>query len=146
MKLRLSASELLLAAVVVGGIGVAAWQFLADDRNAGGPANRDIVVPAFAPAALAGRAAFDANCARCHGASGTGTAQGPPLLNDIYNPGHHPDAAFRAAVRQGVRQHHWPFGDMPAQPQVTDEQLLQIVRYMRELQVANGIVRREHRM
>jgi mono/diheme cytochrome c family protein len=49
-------------------------------------------------------------------------------------------------VRHGVRQHHWPFGDMPAQPQVTDEQLAQIIRYVRELQAANGIVYREHRI
>jgi hypothetical protein len=35
---------------------------------------------------------------------------------------------------------------MPSQPQVTDQQLLEIVRYVRELQAANGIVYRPHRM
>jgi YHS domain-containing protein len=52
----------------------------------------------------------------------------------------------QSAVRRGVPRHHWPFGDMPAQPQVTDDQLAQIVRYVRELQQANGIVYQEHRM
>jgi hypothetical protein len=35
---------------------------------------------------------------------------------------------------------------MPPQPQVTPEQLEAIVRYVRELQVANGIAYRPHRM
>jgi len=35
---------------------------------------------------------------------------------------------------------------MPSQPQVSDREIAEIVRYVRELQVANGIVYREHRM
>lgn len=145
MRLSISLTEWLVAGVVIGGIGIAAWQFLG--AGAAGSAQRtDIRIPEFSPVARAGKVAFDANCARCHGTHGSGTGQGPPLLNEIYNPGHHPDAAFQSAVRRGVGQHHWAFGNMPAQPQVTDEQLAQIVRYVRELQQANGIVYREHRM
>ena len=143
MKLNLSLAELLLAAVIVGGIGIAAWQFLGQDSGA---QTTSVKVPKLSPQALAGKASFDANCARCHGQNGSGTAQGPPLVNDIYNPGHHPDAAFYQAVRRGVGQHHWPFGNMPPQPQVSDDQVAEIVRYVRELQNANGIVYREHRM
>ena len=47
--------------------------------------------------------------------------------------------ALAAAARRGVRQHHWRFGDMPPQPQVSDAQLAAIVRFIREAQVANGI-------
>jgi mono/diheme cytochrome c family protein len=145
MKFRFSAAELLLFAVVVGGVGLAVWHLLSGggSSEAASPA---VKLPEFSAAALSGKAAFGANCARCHGENGLGTKQGPPLLNDIYNSGHHPDASFQSAVRHGVRQHHWPFGDMPAQPQVTDEQLAQIIRYVRELQAVNGIVHREHRM
>ncbi len=143
MKLNITLTEVLLAAVIVVGIGVAGWKFF-------GPANSSetasVKVPELSPQAVAGKVSFDANCARCHGPNGSGTTQGPPLVHDIYNPGHHPDGAFLQAVREGVRQHHWPFGNMPAQPQVTDEQVALIVRYMRELQQANGIVYREHRM
>ena len=93
-----------------------------------------------------GAVAFDAHCVACHGKSGSGTTQGPPLVHDIYNPGHHADESFWRAVRQGVQQHHWRFGHMVPLPQVSDAQLTSIVRYVRELQQANGIVSRPHQM
>jgi mono/diheme cytochrome c family protein len=141
MKLPMSPSELLVLAIVIAGIGIVARQFVG-----GGDDGAAVRVPALSSTAQAGEAAFDANCASCHGRRGAGTHQGPPLVHDIYNPGHHPDAAFQAAVRNGARSHHWSFGDMPAQPQVSEEQVREIVRYVRELQRANGIVPREHRM
>ena len=110
------------------------------------PSALGISMPALSAQAAAGQTAFDANCASCHGRFGTGSDKGPPLMHDIYNPGHHADEAFQRAVRNGVPQHHWRFGDMPPQPQVGDEQLAQIVRYVRELQQANGILFAPHRM
>lgn len=110
------------------------------------PSALGISMPALSAQAAAGQKAFDANCASCHGRFGTGSDKGPPLMHDIYNPGHHADEAFQRAVRNGVPQHHWRFGDMPQQPQVGDEQLAQIVRYVRELQQANGILFAPHRM
>lgn len=107
------------------------------------PSARGVQMPKLSPQAAAGRRAFDALCAVCHG---LGTDKGPPLLDPVYNPGHHSDESFRAAVKRGVRQHHWRFGDMPPQPQVSDEQLTQIVRYVRELQQANGIRFAPHRI
>ncbi|WP_368744581.1 cytochrome c [Desertibaculum subflavum] len=126
----------------LGGAGVLAWKLL----DPGGGAAGNIKVPPLAASAAAGKAVFDANCAACHGRNGGGTTQGPPLIHDIYNPGHHSNDAFLRAVRMGSRQHHWKFGDMPAQPQVTDKQLAEIVSYVRALQEANGIVYRPHRM
>jgi hypothetical protein len=52
---------------------------------------------------------------------------------------HHGDYAFKSAVERGVRSHHWPFGNMPAQQQVKDFELARIVTYVRTLQKANGI-------
>jgi hypothetical protein len=43
-----------------------------------------------------------------------------------------------------VRSHHWNFGDMPPQPQVTPQQLADIVAYVRVLQEANGIFHEPH--
>ncbi|NIR30833.1 MAG: cytochrome c [Gammaproteobacteria bacterium] len=107
----------------------------------------DVTVPASLSAqARSGQRAFDANCARCHGENGGGTDQGPPLVHDIYNPGHHADAAFYLAAQRGVFAHHWSFGDMPPQPNVTRKELDGIVRYVRELQQANGITWKPHRM
>jgi mono/diheme cytochrome c family protein len=110
------------------------------------PSALGISVPTLSARAAAGQKAFDANCASCHGRFGTGSDKGPPLMHEIYNPGHHADEAFRRAARNGVPQHHWRFGDMPPQPQVSDAQLAQIVHYVRELQEANGIRSRPHRM
>jgi Asp-tRNA(Asn)/Glu-tRNA(Gln) amidotransferase B subunit len=67
-------------------------------------------------------------------------------VHNIYNPGHHADQSFLLAAKRGVRRHHWPYGDMPKQPQVTNRELAAIVKYVRELQVANGITYKPHRM
>ena len=80
----------------------------------------------------------------CHGPNAAGTKLGPPLIHDIYEPGHHSDQAFYLAAATGVRAHHWPYGDMPAQPQVSEAEVGLIIRYIRELQEANGIVARSY--
>lgn len=130
-----------LASLAVG-IGIAAWWLLAPTGPGGAP--NGIVVPQLSAAAQLGKQTYDGNCARCHGENAAGTGNGPPLVHDYYNPGHHADAAFRMAVARGVRQHHWRFGNMPPQPQVTEQQTRMIIRYVRELQEANGIRTRPH--
>lgn len=87
----------------------------------------------------AGEAKFKANCARCHGDGGAGTNQGPPLVHKIYEPSHHGDPAFQRAAANGVRAHHWQFGDMPRIETVTPADVEQIVAYVRWLQRQAGI-------
>ena len=90
--------------------------------------------------AMMGQRAFDATCAACHGTNATGKQGfGPPLVHKIYEPNHHADMAFLMAVQNGVRSHHWTFGDMPAQSGLTKADVGNIVAYVRELQRANGI-------
>lgn len=149
MKLSLSPSEILLAVVVLGGIGIGGWQLFGNSGaggSDGGVTTVTVKLPTLSAQAAAGRVAFDANCVACHGKNAGGTNLGPPLVHDIYNPGHHADESFQRAVRQGVQQHHWPYGNMAPLPQVSDSQLAAIVRYVRELQQANGIVSRPHQM
>ena len=86
-----------------------------------------------------GEAAFNANCARCHGERGVGTSQGPPFVHKIYEPNHHGDAAFQRAAMIGVRAHHWQFGDMPKIPTVTSSDVDEIIKYVRWLQRQAGI-------
>lgn len=82
---------------------------------------------------------FAANCAACHGVSGTGTAAGPPLVHIVYEPSHHGDLAFHRAVREGVAPHHWDFGPMPPVSGLSDEDIDHIIGYVREQQRAAGI-------
>ncbi len=128
--------------VLVLGLGTIAVRWIWPEPAAGD----SVRMPALSTVAVRGQDAFNAVCAECHGANAAGTVKGPPLVHDIYNPGHHNDDAFFRAAKQGVPQHHWPFGNMPAQPKVTDEQLAAIVGYVRELQEANGIFYRPHTM
>ena len=86
-----------------------------------------------------GEAKYKANCARCHGDQGVGTQQGPALVHKIYEPGHHGDAAFLRAAANGVRAHHWSFGDMPRIESVSPEDVTQIIQYVRWLQRQAGI-------
>lgn len=87
-----------------------------------------------------GKNAFDAVCAACHGQDAAGKVGfGPPLVHKIYEPSHHGDISFVLAVQNGVRAHHWRFGDMPAQDRLTQADVAGIVTYVRELQRTNGI-------
>ncbi len=86
-----------------------------------------------------GEMKFTANCSVCHGAQAAGTDHGPPLVHKIYEPNHHSDAAFQRAAANGVRAHHWGFGNMPKIESVTPPDVDQITQYIRWLQRQAGI-------
>ena len=87
-----------------------------------------------------GKRAYDAVCAACHGANGQGQdGVAPPLVHVIYEPSHHGDRAFLLAAQNGVRGHHWPFGNMPPVEGITQADVIDIVAYIRRLQRENGI-------
>ena len=81
-----------------------------------------------------GKSKFEVYCLRCHGRAAQGSNKGPPLVDEIYLPDHHSDQAFRWAVRDGVSQHHWRFGNMPPIKDVTPEDVAHIIVYVRQLQ------------
>ena len=105
-----------------------------------GQAMVEVVIPPLDATTKLGERLFNESCASCHGANAAGQ-QGiaPPLVHKIYEPGHHADGAFFLAVKQGVRAHHWPFGDMPSVEGLTQRDVERIVAYIRLLQRANGI-------
>lgn len=112
------------------------------DANETGAPLVDVVVPAqFSAQAQQGEVYYTAVCASCHGKNAAGQdGIAPPLVHKIYEPSHHGDGAFVMAARNGVRAHHWPFGNMPPVTQpLTDAELAAIIAYARELQRANGI-------
>lgn len=100
----------------------------------------EVVAPPLDATTKLGERLFNDNCASCHGPNAAGQ-QGvaPPLVHKIYEPSHHADGAFYLAVKQGVRAHHWPFGDMPPVEGLTQKDVERIVAYVRLLQRANGI-------
>ncbi|WP_397542558.1 c-type cytochrome [Roseovarius salis] len=101
----------------------------------------EVTLPAeLSQKARMGERAFNAVCAECHGTNAAGNAgKGPPLVHKIYEPSHHGDMSFHMAVQNGVRAHHWTFGNMPAQEGLTKADVTAVIAYVRELQRANGI-------
>jgi len=86
-----------------------------------------------------GETKFNTFCSPCHGEQGSGTPQGPPLVHKIYEPNHHADMAFQRAAAQGVKAHHWQFGNTPKIEGVTTGDVTQIISYIRWLQRQAGI-------
>jgi len=132
-----------LAAIGVAIIGLAGttYYYKSQPGTAGnGAALAQVRVVELSTRATEGMSAFNANCSVCHGKNAAGVdGAGPPLVHVIYEPNHHGDASFHLAVKNGVRAHHWSFGNMPAIDGVTDEDIEDIITYIRELQRANGI-------
>lgn len=133
----------LLGAAAVAVLGLAAWWIAVPPQppqGAAGPVVAPDLSASATPAeAVAGEEAFNARCAACHGVNAAGTDKGPPLVHRLYVPGHHADVAFLLAARDGVRAHHWRFGDMPPVDGVTEAEVTNIVAYVRAVQRANGI-------
>ncbi len=90
--------------------------------------------------AILGERIFEAKCAVCHGANAAGqNGVGPPLIDNIYRPGHHGEGAFISAALNGVTSHHWDFGNMPKIEGVTRADIKSVVAFIRELQRENGV-------
>jgi mono/diheme cytochrome c family protein len=152
---RMKNLGLAIGGVMVAGLGVLAWQEMrpppapqgqpmsspGSNQTAKGAALVEVQLPAQLSAdAQIGRRGYDAKCASCHGANAAGQdGVAPPLVHKIYEPGHHGDMSFVLAAQNGVRSHHWTFGDMPPVDGLTAADVGYIVRYVRELQQANGI-------
>ncbi len=129
--------KMLAALALILSVSYAAWTLFIGPSKAGEDAT-SIIIPEFSQAAQTGQIAFEESCAACHGINAAGTENGPTFLHAFYKAGHHGDSAFVNAAKNGVRAHHWRFGNMPPVEGVTDDELLLIIKYVRELQVANG--------
>jgi mono/diheme cytochrome c family protein len=149
--MRISAlkkSTIAIAAVLVaGGLSYALWpttsQTAASDSDISmeyGVLANVLMPETLSQNAQIGQLAFEAKCAACHGVNAAGKDRiAPPLIHIIYEPNHHGAEAFQRAAAEGVRGHHWPFGNMPPVEGVTRGDVAMIIAYIRELQRANGI-------
>lgn len=93
----------------------------------------------FVPDVMKGAQLFSTNCIQCHGKQLEGSASGPPLIHAYYHPDHHADLAFYLAVYQGVHQHHWQFGNMPAMKELTPDDAGHLLRFIRQKQQEAGL-------
>lgn len=95
--------------------------------------------PGLMPNPSVGKALYEKNCASCHGPDLKGTDKAPPFLHKVYEPSHHGDAAFQLAVKNGVRAHHWKFGDMQPVPGLTPDDVAHTTAFIRARQRQVGI-------
>lgn len=95
--------------------------------------------PGLMPNPVVGKTLYSQSCASCHGADLKGSDKGPPFLHRVYEPSHHSDLSFQMAVRNGVRAHHWQFGDMKPVPGLTPDDVAHITAYVRAKQRGAGI-------
>ena len=126
--------------LAIGGIGLIALPviYFTQETDSADRPMVEVTLPQLSGAATAGEKLFNDNCLACHGVNAAGTKNGPPLIHRLYEPSHHPDAAFRRAAQYGVQAHHWESGNMP-RVDVPDDELASIIVYVRELQRGNGI-------
>lgn len=127
--------------VLLGALFVAIGFVGATPPASGGPNAifKNPVEPKMTPKLNLGKLNYGFYCAACHGKTAGGTDNGPTFISRIYHPGHHGDPSFYRAPKQGVRAHHWPFGDMKPIPDITNKQITSIIEYVRAIQKANGL-------
>lgn len=94
--------------------------------------------PGVSAEAPDGAALYQRSCALCHGNDLRGTAMGPSHLSEVYEPGHHSDASFVAAIKEGSPAHHWDFGDMPPVEGLSDDEIEAIIAFIRAKQESEG--------
>lgn len=150
----MSKSGLFVGAVFVAGVSFFGYQlFLQPDAvghsmtppdltgiQDGAPIAQVAVPASFSDNAQLGQRVFEAKCSSCHGENAAGQkGVAPPLVHKIYEPSHHSDMAFVLAAKNGVRAHHWNFGNMPQVEGISDGEVKLVATYVRELQRANGI-------
>jgi cytochrome c len=144
MNLSQQIPKVLIIGLLLGGVSVVANNMLSGSSDT---SIIDVKMPQqLSKASQQGHKIFSENCAACHGENGAGSDKGPPLIHNIYNPGHHGDMSFYNAVTNGVQRHHWNFGNMPPQPQVTREDTGEIIKFIRDVQIENNIRYQAHKM
>ncbi len=109
---------------------------VAGHHQSAGRVPSSTAIPRLSATAREGEKDYKRYCQTCHGKSARGSRIGPPLI--AYDADQHTDLSFYNAVQQGVRQHHWRFGDMPAMPNVSKDAVGNIIQFVRALQAADA--------
>lgn len=94
--------------------------------------------PSKTAAGANGVVLYEQHCGGCHGVDLKGTDRGPSQLSVVYALDHHPDESYRSAIANGVRAHHWSFGDMAPVKGLSADQVDAIIGYIRVQQREHG--------
>lgn len=87
----------------------------------------------FSQLAVAGMRLYVSHCEDCHGRNGVGTEKGPSLHYEIYHAPNLGQVAFHTAVKHGVQESRWEYGDMP-KSNLSFNEIEQVARYVRDVQ------------
>ena len=82
----------------------------------------------------------DEGCQQCHGKKLEGTLTGPPLVYNLYKKGSHHKRRLNKSIKYGTKQNHWEFGEMPAYPDLSDEQIDLLIDYIRDSIKLNKVI------
>ena len=129
----------ILGAMALIAVAILGWMVFGSGNRNSTTAIAAVTVPELSGTAAEGAELFTQYCLACHGENAGGSDVGPPLIHKIYEPNHHPDQAFLVAALYGVRRHHWQFGNMAPVEDVSEDELIKIITYVRTVQRANGI-------
>lgn len=132
---RLGIGGLIIVFLATGSFSIACEKLSPEDRR------KALHLPplGFKGDAQKGLTIYQTNCVACHGPSGSGSVQGPPLVHQVYRTNRHANLSFHFAVRQGVKSHHWNYGDMKPVSEITSEETEHVVAYIRREQRRKGI-------
>lgn len=89
--------------------------------------------------AARGEELFTRNCVACHGAGAMGTANGPPLVHEMYREEIFADDRIADATRNGAQQRNWSYGRMPGIGGLSDQDVADLIAYVREVQDDAGL-------
>jgi len=99
-----------------------------------------VTIPELSESGLRGRQVFATACQECHGTDGAGgTRTGPPLIHPMYRENLFPDYVFNKVIREGKREKNWRFGPMAPVKNLTDQQVKDVMVFVRAAQIASGI-------
>lgn len=95
-------------------------------------------VPVAVGDPAAGEQIYADFCGACHGRDFEGSVQGPSHLDAVYDPIVTTDAEFRDAIRNGAKMKNYDFGNMPPIRSLDDQQVADVIAYVRSVQEERG--------
>lgn len=86
----------------------------------------------------AGEQTYGDFCGACHGRDFEGSVQGPSQLDAVFEPATTTDADFRSAIRNGVEETNYDYGNMPPIRSLDDQRIADVIAYVRSVQEERG--------